>query len=119
MICLDNLASGLEANVSDLLGKANFKFIRHDITRPIFFDEDLDVVLHLASRASPFEFQQFPIQILKANTLGIWVALGIAKKTQGATSLHINVRDIRKCNGDSDVRRVHREREPHRSQKLL
>ena len=80
VICLDNLASGLEANVSRLLTKDNFAFIRHDITRPIFFDEDLDVVLHLASRASPFEFQQFPIQILKANTLGIWVALGIAKK---------------------------------------
>jgi len=37
------------------------------------------VVLHLASRASPFEFARFPIQILKANTLGTWVALGIAK----------------------------------------
>lgn len=80
MICLDNLASGLESNVSGLRTKDNFAFVRHDITRPIFFDEDLDVVLHLASRASPFEFQRFPIQILKANTLGIWVALGIAKK---------------------------------------
>jgi UDP-glucuronate decarboxylase len=79
VICLDNLASGLKSNVSGLLTKDNFAFIRHDITRPIFFDEDLDVVLHLASRASPFEFQRFPIQILKANTLGIWVALGIAK----------------------------------------
>ena len=36
--------------------------------------------MHLASRASPFEFEKYPIQILKANTLGIWVALGIAKK---------------------------------------
>jgi UDP-glucuronate decarboxylase len=80
VICLDNLASGLESNISDLRNKDNFTFIRHDITRPIFFDEDLDVVLHLASRASPFEFQRFPIQILKANTLGIWVALGIAKR---------------------------------------
>ena len=80
VICLDNLASGLDSNVSGLLGKDNFKFIRHDITRPIFFDEDLDAVLHLASRASPFEFQRFPIQILKANTLGIWVALGIGKR---------------------------------------
>jgi UDP-glucuronate decarboxylase len=79
VICLDNLASGLESNISDLLNKDNFTFIMHDITRPIFFDEDLNVVLHLASRASPFEFQRFPIQILKANTLGIWVALGIAK----------------------------------------
>lgn len=80
VICLDNLASGLESNISDLLNKDSFTFIKHDITRPIFFDEDMDVVLHLASRASPFEFQRFPIQILKANTLGIWVALGIAKR---------------------------------------
>src|SRR5665647_2469835 len=79
VICLDNLASGLKSNISDLLAKDNFTFINHDITQPIFFDEDLDVVLHLASRASPFEFQKYPIQILKANTLGVWIALGIAK----------------------------------------
>ena len=80
VLCLDNLASGLESNLSGLRNKGNFTFIRHDMTRPIFFDEELDVVLHLASRASPFEFQRFPIQILKANTLGVWVALGIAKR---------------------------------------
>ena len=80
VLCVDNLASGQESNISDLLHKDNFTFIKHDITRPLFFDKDLDVVLHLASRASPFEFLRFPIQILKANTLGIWVALGIAKR---------------------------------------
>jgi len=79
VICLDNLASGLESNISDLRTEDNFTFIKHDITKPIFFDEDVSAVLHLASRASPFEFQRFPIQILKANTLGIRVALGIAK----------------------------------------
>ena len=36
--------------------------------------------MHLASRASPFEFKQFPIQILKSNTLGTMNALGIAKE---------------------------------------
>jgi len=80
VICLDNLVSGLESNISSLLDRDNFKFIQHDITQPIFFDEPIDVVMHLASRASPFEFEKYPIQILKANTLGIWVALGIAKK---------------------------------------
>ena len=80
VICLDNLVSGLKSNISSLLDKDNFKFIQHDITQPIFFDEPIDVVMHLASRASPFEFEKYPIQILKANTLGIWVALGIAKK---------------------------------------
>ena len=80
VICLDNLVSGLKSNISSLMDRDNFKFIQHDITQPIFFDEPLDMVMHLASRASPFEFEKYPIQILKANTLGIWVALGIAKK---------------------------------------
>jgi UDP-glucuronate decarboxylase len=78
VICLDNLVSGLESNITHLMDEENFKFVKHDITKPIFFDEPIDVVMHLASRASPFEFEKYPIQILKANTLGIWVALGIA-----------------------------------------
>jgi UDP-glucuronate decarboxylase len=80
VICVDNLSSGLKENISHLLGKKNFKFVEHDITQTIFFDEEIDILMHLASRASPFEFEKYPIQILKANTLGIWVALGIAKK---------------------------------------
>ncbi|MBE0515882.1 MAG: SDR family oxidoreductase [Methanophagales archaeon] len=80
VICLDNLVSGLKTNIDPLMDNANFTFIPHDITQPIFFDDPLDIILHLASRASPFEFEKYPIQILKANTLGIWIALGIAKK---------------------------------------
>ena len=80
VICIDNLSSGLKENINHLIGKENFKFVEHDITQPIFFDEEIDIIMHLASRASPFEFEKYPIQILKANTLGIWVALGVAKK---------------------------------------
>lgn len=80
VICLDNLASGLKYNISSMMDIDTFRFIQHDIAQPFFFDEQIDVVMHLASRASPFEFDKFSIQILKANTLGIWVALGIAKK---------------------------------------
>jgi UDP-glucuronate decarboxylase len=80
VICVDNLASGLKSNISQLIDRDNFTFIKHDITQPIFFDEQIDLVMHLASRASPFEFAKFPIQILKANTLGIWIALGIARR---------------------------------------
>ena len=85
--------SGLKANISHLMGKDNFKFIQHDVTKPIFFDEQIDVVMHLASRASPFEFEKYPIQILKANTLGIWVALGIAKE-HGARFLYTSTSEI-------------------------
>ncbi len=78
--CLDNLVSGLKTNLGDLVGEENFTFIEHDISKPIILDGPFDFVMHLASRASPFEFEKHPIQILKANTLGIWIALGIAKK---------------------------------------
>ena len=93
VICLDNLASGLKSNIDSIMERDNFKFIQHDITLPIFFDEPIDVLMHLASRASPFEFEKYPIQILKANTLGIWVALGIAKK-HNATFLYTSTSEI-------------------------
>jgi len=80
VLCLDNFSSGRNENISHLLDLEQFRFIEHDISKPIFFDEDIDIVMHFASRASPLEFTKFPIQILKANTLGTWVSLGIAKE---------------------------------------
>ncbi|MEE9564766.1 MAG: UDP-glucuronic acid decarboxylase family protein [Candidatus Hydrothermarchaeaceae archaeon] len=78
--CLDNLSSGLASNIAHLKDNENFQFIEHNISKPMNFETKFDLVIHMASRAAPFEFEKYPIQILKANTLGIWVALGIAKK---------------------------------------
>jgi len=80
VICVDNFSSGRRENIRHLTGLENFKLVEHDISQPLFFDEKIDVVMHLASRACPMEFARFPIQILKANTLGTWVALGVAKE---------------------------------------
>jgi UDP-glucuronate decarboxylase len=82
VICLDNLASGREQNIENLKENENFSFLRHDISQPVMLDTKVDFVIHMASRASPLEFEQFPIQIMKANTLGTWIALGIAKKNK-------------------------------------
>lgn len=80
VICIDNFYSGKRDNIEHLFGNDNFKFIKHDISKEIYFDENIDYIFHLASRASPFEFTKYPIQILKANTLGTWIVLGIAKR---------------------------------------
>ncbi len=82
VICLDNLASGREQNIESLKENENFSFLLHDISQPVFLDKKIDYILHMASRASPLEFERFPIQIMKANTLGTWIALGIAKKNK-------------------------------------
>lgn len=80
IICLDNISSGLRSNISHLIDSNRFRFIEHDITNPISFNEHIDMVIHMASRASPFEFEHYPIEILKANTIGLMVSLDIAKK---------------------------------------
>ncbi len=80
VICLDNLSSGLKTNLSHLLPKDTFRFIEHDVAQPIHIGEKIDTVLHLASRASPFEFQRFPLEILKTNTVGTLMALELAGK---------------------------------------
>ena len=78
--CIDNFASGQLSNIQPLMGDERFRFIEHDISTPLPLDIPPDYVFHMASRASPFEFEHYPIQILKANTMGVLVALGIAKK---------------------------------------
>ncbi|MBY9008113.1 MAG: NAD-dependent epimerase/dehydratase family protein [Candidatus Lokiarchaeota archaeon] len=91
-ICLDNYSSGLNKNVFHLFDEKNFRYINHDISEPIYFGlsnhpygicigdiRKIDIVMHMASRASPFEFKDYPISILKSNTLGTMNALGIAK----------------------------------------
>ncbi len=78
IINVDNYSSGVERNISNYFVNKNFKFIRHDISYPLDIKEDIDFIFHMASRASPFEFSKFPIEILRANTIGTMNVLEIA-----------------------------------------
>jgi UDP-glucuronate decarboxylase len=99
IICVDNLSSGLESNIKELIGKENFTFINHDITNCLDINKKIDIVMHLASRASPLEFDKFPIQILEANTIGLCNTLKIAKKNN-ARFLFTSTSEVY---GDSEV----------------
>lgn len=92
---IDNFASGTIQAVEHLqsVGKDQFTFLHHDISKPIDFSSPVDYVMHLASRASPFEFVPYPIQIMKSNTLGTMNALGIAKR-HGARFLFTSTSEI-------------------------
>ncbi len=79
VICLDNLITGLKENIEHLLDNKNFTFINHNITMPIKLKDDIDMVLHFASPASPVDYLNFPIQTLKVGSLGTHNCLGLAK----------------------------------------
>ena len=80
VICIDNYSSGTENNINNFKNNRRFTEIHHDITHPLEINSTIDYVFHMASRASPFEFNRFPLEILKSNTLGTINALEIAKK---------------------------------------
>ncbi len=82
VLCIDNFITGNESNVAHLLSKPTFRFLRHDITKPLEPEGPLDYVLHFASPASPIDYLKFPIQTLKVGSLGTLNALGIAKAKQ-------------------------------------
>ena len=78
VICMDNLLTGSEENVSHLLGE-KFQLIEYDVTHFLAVPGKLDFVFHFASPASPFDYLEYPIQTLKVGALGTLNALGLAK----------------------------------------
>ena len=77
VVGIDNLLTGDMANVAHLRDR-DFQFIRHDVTRHIDVDGQVDFVLHWASPASPVDYLELPIQTRKVGSLGTHNALGLA-----------------------------------------
>jgi dTDP-glucose 4,6-dehydratase len=93
VICVDNLITGRERNVEHLAGEARFRFVRHDVSKPLFLDEPVDNVLHFASPASPIDYLELPIQTLKVGSLGTHNTLGLAK-AKGARFLLASTSEV-------------------------
>ena len=78
VVCMDNLRTGKLENVAHLRDAPGFEYVHHDVTTHIDLPGDLDEVYHLASPASPADFERIPIPILKVGALGTYNSLGLA-----------------------------------------
>jgi len=83
VICIDNLYTGYESNISELLKYKNFHFIKHDIITS--FDNKLDKykideIYNFACPASPPKYQKDPVYTLKVNFQGLLNLLELSKK---------------------------------------
>ena len=79
VICFDNLLTGSEKNIEHLSDNKNFTFIKHDVTKYIDVEGEVNFIWHFASPASPIDYLKLPIQTLKVGSLGTHNALGLAK----------------------------------------
>jgi dTDP-glucose 4,6-dehydratase len=79
IICVDNFITGSRDNIKYFFNDPKFKLIEHDISSPLYIEEDLNWVLHFASIASPKDYLSYPIKTLKSGLLGTHNCLGLAK----------------------------------------
>jgi dTDP-glucose 4,6-dehydratase len=79
VVAIDNLVTGSVANIEALFGRPGFTFVDHDVSSYLWVPGHVDTVMHLASPASPADFERIPIQILKVGGLGTHNGLGLAK----------------------------------------
>jgi len=98
IICLDNLFTGSENNISNLIDNSDFEFVNHDITKP-YYREEIDEIYNLACPASPIHYQINPIKTVKTCTIGVINMLGLAKNNN-AKILQASTSEVY---GDPDV----------------
>lgn len=78
VICIDNLETGSLENIAHLRDDT-FTFVNHNVIEPIYLDESIDFVFHLAALASPVDYLRAPLASLKVGSYGTHNALGLAK----------------------------------------
>ena len=86
VICIDNLITGTLKNLEDIKSE-NFIFINHNVTEYIDIKENIDIIFHFSSPASPIDYLQLPIQTLKVGALGTHNVLGLAKSKRSSMIL--------------------------------
>lgn len=96
VIGIDNFITGSAANIEHLAGSDKYRFIKQDVTQYLFLPDEVDMVFHFASPASPIDYLEHPIPTLKVGALGTHNALGLAK-AKNATFLLASTSE---CYGD-------------------
>lgn len=92
VICIDNFSTSAVANIEHLFKEPNFELIRHDINQPLDLEvfpelkhfkipfQGIQEIYHLACPTSAKRFDQFKMETLKSNSIGINNILDMARK---------------------------------------
>lgn len=99
VICMDNFLTGSRDNIKHLMDNKNFTFIKHDVSKKVSVDGEINYIMHLASPASPIDFDKMPVEIALANSVGTLNLLDLAKEKKAV----LFFASTSECYGDPEV----------------
>jgi nucleoside-diphosphate-sugar epimerase len=80
VIAVDNSITGTIKNFELIKNNPNFNLIEKDVSLPLKIPGKIDLILHLASLASPVKYVEYQIETLWAGSLGTFHTLDLAKE---------------------------------------
>ena len=93
---LDHFITGSHTNIKHLDKNSNFQFKNFDVTSDwsaLSQPQDLKYILHFASPASPIQYQKYPIETMKVNSLGLYNCLNFSE-TQSARVVFASTSEV-------------------------
>ena len=91
VVCADNLLTGRRENVQELEDRPGFRFLDADISH--MEAVPVDAIIHLASPASPVDYDRLPLETMASNSLGTWRLIDIAREV-GASLLFVSTSEV-------------------------
>jgi len=84
VVVVDNLISGQKKNLVQHFGNKKFTFMETDVCTVTALDGDVDLILHFACPASPFDYLKYPIETLMVMSAGTanMLKLALSKKAK-------------------------------------
>jgi dTDP-glucose 4,6-dehydratase len=78
VLAIDNLVTGNVGNVEQLAGRDDFELRQADVCEPVAVEGPVEAVFHFASPASPRDFAEIPLEILRVGTIATDNLLALA-----------------------------------------
>src|SRR6201994_2024307 len=81
VVCVDNFLTSSPDRLQALRAEPGFTVRRADVTAGLDIDGHVDLVVHLASPASPIDYHRYPLATLEVGSSGTRNALELAART--------------------------------------
>ncbi len=81
VVCVDNFLTSSPGNLGTLRAEPGFVLYEADVAEELDIGGNVDLIVHLASPASPVDYQRYPLDTLDAGSRGTRNALQLAART--------------------------------------